>query len=161
MNTLLLQLLLSGPMPPHPRPPPPPTPVIGRWAVILFADVDFRGQALHFNDSKTDLTADQFNDAASSFKVVIGAKVRFYEDTNFKGAYFTFNCPKPIGNVDQGAFCEVNNLVNDVQTGWLCNWRPGAEECQGWWNDRISSVEILGPADEHAPPGVLDSGHKR
>jgi len=131
-----------------------------RWAVILYEDIKMGGGKLQFNDSRDSLVTSQFNDLASSFKIIVGAKVRFYEDVGFKGAYFTFNCPHPIGNVGQGPYCEVANLVTQVETGWLCAFRPGGKECQGWWNDRISSVELLGPADEHEPEGVVDSGHR-
>jgi hypothetical protein len=138
----------------------PPYAIRPQDIVILYEHADFGGRAVGLDKDTLDLRAVNFNDIASSFKVRLGHQATFYEDINGKGEWFTYNCPsQPIGE-KQSDFCELKNLANDIATGYLCELRHrGAHGCVPWWNDRISGVGNIKPADEHQPQGRIDEGH--
>jgi hypothetical protein len=152
---LLLPLLLSGT--PAPAPPPVPKPPD---LVVLYEHADFAGKVLGLPGDALNLVPLGFNDVASSFKVRRGYRATFFEDTGAHGEWFTFNCPSvPIG-IPEGDYCELKNVGNDIATGALCQFRGrDAPGCVGWWNDRISGVGRIGPADESRPQGRIDQGH--
>lgn len=153
MKTTVLLLLLLG----TPAPAAPPK---GPELVLLYEHTDFGGRVLGLRGDALDLVPLGFNDLASSFKLRRGYRATFFEDTGGHGEWFVFNCPSvPIG-IPQGDFCELKNLANDIATGTLCQFRGrDAKGCVGWWNDRISGVGRIGPADESRPQGRIDEGH--
>jgi hypothetical protein len=121
-------------------------------ALILYEHTDFNGRQLMLGQPCEDLTAEGFNDLASSLKVRAGFKVTLFEDVGQKGPYFTFNCP--IGPQTRDGFCEVHNFDDLAVTTPNCSGRPG---CHGYWNDKLSSVGAIGPADPSVV-GVIASG---
>jgi hypothetical protein len=126
--------------------------------VILYKDDDFKGGSVTLEGDTPSLVTVNMNDEASSFKVRIGYSVIFYEDTNYKGEWFSFNCPPPIG-IAQSEFCEIDSLGNDITTTSWCFLRSdNYRGCLHWWNDRVSSVQIR-PADMSEPQQILDHGH--
>jgi hypothetical protein len=128
--------------------------------VILYEHDGFGGHSVALQHDTLDLTSVNFNDSASSLKLRMGWQATFYEDVNGRGEWFVFNCPsKPIG-VKQSDFCELKSIGTDIATGTLCEIRPrDSKGCVSWWNDRISGVGKLGPADESQPQGRIGSGH--
>jgi len=126
--------------------------------VILYQDDDFHGRAVALAGDTLDLRAVAFNDQVSSIKLRRGTRATFYENIDGKGLWFTLNCPsQPIG-VRTGDYCELKHVRTDIATGHLCELREGARGCVPWWNDQISGVGQIGPADEGQPQGRIDWG---
>lgn len=166
MKRILLSLFLLAGLPLGKRaaangpPPQPPRPLTARDLVILYEHADFGGRFVALQQDTLDLVPLGFNDMASSIRIRNGYQATFFEDANGKGEYFTLNCPLvPIG-LKQSDYCEFKNLANDIATGTLCELRgKGAKGCVPWWNDRITGVGRIGPADPTMPQGRLGDGH--
>jgi hypothetical protein len=127
--------------------------------VVLWESGTLGGRHLDLHQSAANFFADNFNDVPRSLQVRVGQKATFFEHTDAQGAWFTYNCSAPIGDYPEGEFCDLPDVGAKVTTSWTCVFRePGKRGCQGWWNDRISSVRLDGPADEHQPQGVVASG---
>jgi hypothetical protein len=128
--------------------------------IILYEHDNFAGRSVALQGDVPDLTEVNFNDQASSLKLRYGFQATFFEDANGQGEWFTFNCPPPIG-VKQGDYCELKSIGSDIATGFLCQFRPdNSHGCVHWWNDRISSVMRVKPADMSQPQGRIDEGHE-
>lgn len=128
--------------------------------VVLYEHDEFKGKAVGLPGDTLDLVPVGFNDQASSIKLRYGYQATFFEDTGGKGEWFTLNCPLPAIGIQQGEFCELKSVGSDIATGALCAFRgQGAPGCVPWWNDRISGVGRIGPADPHQPQGRIDQGH--
>jgi hypothetical protein len=136
------------------------TPAIKSKAIIILYENDnFTGRSVEINADIDDLTAVNFNDQASSLRLRIGYQATFFDDAGGKGEFFTFNCPPPIG-LQVSDYCEIASIGGQVATGTLCQFRTdNSHGCVHWWNDRITSIKRIMPADTTQPQGRIDEGH--
>ena len=126
--------------------------------IVLYENDNFNGKSVDINEDTEDLSSVNFNDQASSLRLRIGYQATFYEDGNGKGEWFTFNCPPPIG-LQVGDYCEIASIGGQIATGTLCQFRmDNSHGCVHWWNDRISSIKGIKPADLTQPQGRIDEG---
>lgn len=129
-----------------------------RDIVILYEHDHFSGRSAAIGTDTPDLTTVNFNDAASSLRLRWGWQATFFEDSDGKGHWWTFNCSEPIGN-KTSEFCEIPSISERIATGRWCAFKPeGAEACVKWWNDRITGVMRISPANMAEPVGRMDWG---
>lgn len=137
-----------------------PPPVKSKAIIILYENDNFTGKSVEINEDIDDLSTVNFNDSASSLRLRIGYQATFYEDDHGKGEWFTFNCPPPIG-LQVSDYCELSSIGGQIATGFLCQFRfENSHGCVHWWNDRISSIKGIKPADLSQPQGRIDEGHE-
>ncbi|MDD9158020.1 hypothetical protein PVK64_17800 [Aliivibrio sp. S4TY2] len=58
-------------------------------SLTIYSDKFQRGIALNITGNESDLTRHNFNDSMSSFLIPVGWTVRFYENKNYEGGYYT------------------------------------------------------------------------
>ena len=102
------------------RPRPPKT------GACFYRDADFRGDYFCMNDGERwPSMPPGFNDQISSIRVFHGARVRIFNDDNFRGVSVRID-----GNV-----------------GNLLHFRLANDPYRSW-NDRISSIAVIGDRDD-------------
>lgn len=137
----------------------PPVVIKPTDLILLYEHDEFRGRSVALQGDTLDLNAVGFNDEASSLKLRVGYQATFAEDVAGRGEWFTYNCPPPIG-IKTAEFCELSSIGGSIATGTLCQFKgDNAKGCVHWWNDRISSVMRVKPADPNEPIGRMDEGH--
>lgn len=80
----------------------------GMKSLIIYSDRNQEGLSMNINYDIPDLSRYNFDDAISSFKVPFGWSVRFYENKNYSGGFYT----RESGNANATGF---DNKVSSIK----------------------------------------------